>query len=412
MPEQKRWASARYALPDVVNPNKRRCIQIQVPDNIFHLAAFYGQMWALARAYSWGNDEAHTALEVAKVWQDVFDGIRVCEPCNQIGTGADEGVEQLIRQNPDNPCELQTSIDGTHWCTFADLSLCTPGSGQPGSGSPQPPPNGGSACYNAVLQGSGKWLLPTQVNTGDIITITDVSGAATDGTTQWFCPNGQNFFLGSCGGGTFTNSGDPLNTAPHMKLIAKINGVYYEMYNATFTVPSGVSLNNVEFQLNDGTLSDNYGQIVFKACVQNNQAGTFTHTFDFTLNDGGFVQWGTGNPATWTPGTGWVTTSPATIPTTVIKRDLAAAHTFTYMEMTFIKNDPVAADPIFEFCTLNVASSTIFNDYTKAAGTGTLTVSGSGSLSGAQISAHLGGHFNATYTITKMVVSGIGADPF
>src|SRR5690348_3546194 len=32
-------------------------------------------------------------------------------------SGADEGDLNMIRQNPSNPCELQTSIDGVTWCT-------------------------------------------------------------------------------------------------------------------------------------------------------------------------------------------------------------------------------------------------------------------------------------------------------
>lgn len=288
----KRYPEARYTLPLNITPSKTRCFVIRVPDDIYYVAAFRGQLEALAHAYSWSNDSAHTALLVAKVWREVLDRIETCSDV-PLGLGGAEGEDNLIRQNPDNPCELQTSIDGTHWCTFADLSLCVPAGSQPGSGSQQPLPNGGEACYHAAMSGSNKWLLPYQVNAGDVITISNASGAASDGTTQWYCPNGLNYFLGSCNGSTFTSSGDVANTLPHMSLIAKIGSVYYEAYNTGITVPSGISNANVEFQLNDGSLSDNYGDITFDACVTNNAASTFSHTFDFLTGDHGWQPWGT-----------------------------------------------------------------------------------------------------------------------
>jgi hypothetical protein len=298
--------TGRYVLPEVVNPPDRICFRVEVPNERYHIAAFMGQLYALASAASWQNDESHTALDVAKVWWGVFNTLHLCNDV-PINSGADEGIELMIRQNPSNPCLLETSINGTDWCVFADLSLCVAGSSQPGSGSPQPPPNGGSQCYNARLTASGKWLLPFQVTTGDLITISDVSGAAADGSGRWYCPNGQNYFLGACSGAISTNSGDPLNTVGHMRLIASIGSVYYDAYNASITVPAGVTGANVEFQVNDPSLSDNFGEFTFKACVTNNSAGNWTHIFDFATNDYGWIPETVtvGTPGLWVASSGW-----------------------------------------------------------------------------------------------------------
>lgn len=306
----KRTSTARYTLPLDINPSTTVDFCVKVPNDIYHIGAFLGQIYALSRAYSWANDSGHTAKLVANRWRDIFDNLRPDNcGCVQPVAGADEGVEQLIRQNPDNPCLLETSINGTDWCAFADLSKCIPAGSQPGSGAPIPGA-GQSQCYAARMQGSGKWLLPYQVNAGDVITISQVSGAATDGSGIWYCGNGQTYFLGACAGATTTSSGDPKNTTPHMRLIAKIGSTYYDAYNTSITVPSGVIAANVEFQVNDSSLSDNFGELTFEVCVANNGSPVWEHSFDFTTNSWGWVTHpgddGGKTYAIWTPGVGWV----------------------------------------------------------------------------------------------------------
>lgn len=427
-----RTSRERYTLPIDVNPPTRVCFQVEVPNDIYHIAAFMGQIFALARWWSWELDNAHTAKQVAAVWMDVFDNLKRCQPTVASG-GADEGVEQLIRQNPDNPCLLETSINGTDWCPFADLSKCVPASGQPGSGSGQPPAGGGQACYNAVLQGSGKWLLPTQVSTGDVIVISNVSGAATDGSGIWYCPNGQTFFLNTCSGAQTTSSGDPLNTSPHMSLIAKINGVYYPMYNASLTVPSGVSLANVEFQLNDSSLSDNFGEITFKACVTNNAAAVWTETFDFVVASGAW----SGTPldtlpdAVWVGGSGWV--AQCGLADSGANYYQMANIRITALHNTTLTSVTVTADRTANGAGINSLSDAIqitgVNLFLRTSsfptGTG-LTMSWAGSqawnagqlmqINWAQDFQHIAGHSCPLVTpackVVKVVVTGTGVNPF
>jgi len=62
----------RYTLPVTVNPENTVCVQINIPDEPMHVAAFWGAMMTLCHAYSWGNDAEHTAIAVADVWRPII----------------------------------------------------------------------------------------------------------------------------------------------------------------------------------------------------------------------------------------------------------------------------------------------------------------------------------------------------
>jgi len=261
---------AKWVLPAVIDPRKKRCFIIEVPDEIFHIAAFRGAILNLASATQWGDDPAHTARQVALVWRGVYDAIRDCPPAPNNGTGG-EGEDTLIRQNPDNPCLLESSVDGVHWCAFADMSLCLSG-GQPGAGAEQPSPGGGEACYEGTLQANSLWLLPTNVSTGDVLSLQAVTGAGNDGgNTTWYCPNGQPFLLGLCAGSGGPITGDPLNTVNHMRLLWKINTTYYDAMAGDFTIPAGFANATAILQVNDSALANNSGSYKFRVCSTNNQ---------------------------------------------------------------------------------------------------------------------------------------------
>lgn len=206
------------------------------------------------------------------------------------GAGGDE--DMMIRQNPDNPCELQFSVNGTTWCTWADLTLCHPAVTQPGAGAPQPPAGGGQQCYHAIMNASDKWLVPTTVSGGDQIVFSNVTGAGADGGIDglWYCPNGQTYFAGACIGVPGDKAADVAPTIPHMRLIVQIGGVYYDAYNTSFTVPGGVLDAPVTVQINDSNITDNSGSYQFDVCVTNNQSQTsWEHTFDFATGAHGWT---------------------------------------------------------------------------------------------------------------------------
>lgn len=340
--------------------------------------------------------------------------------------GNDTGIENMIRQNPDNPCLLETSIDGTHWCAFADLSLCIPSPSQPGGGTPQPPAGGGQQCYNARMAASSKWLLPTLVNTGDVIAVTNAKGAASDGTVVWNCPNGALFQFGACIGSGATSGGDPLNTSPHMMLIAKIGSVYHPMYNTSLTVPSSIVNEQVTFQVNDSNLADNYGDLTWDVCVTNNQAGVFSHTFDFTVSDGGFtgVSHAGNNAPTYIPGTGWdspdQTLASGITRFLCIKRSGISSRTYESFTATYTVSGASGTgntEGVMGFPDENGASGLFFQSQTNGNGTYNSGAGMSQTDTGfgirCQVDALNGGTVcHAHIVLTKLVVSGIGTDPF
>lgn len=113
----RRYPVAKWTLPEVVDPEGRRCFLIRVPDDPLHLAAFRGALLNLASAYKWQDDPAHTAKDVALVWREVIDNVegRTC-------------LDPLIdvRQNDTAPCTLEKTIDGATWEAWANLQLCPP----------------------------------------------------------------------------------------------------------------------------------------------------------------------------------------------------------------------------------------------------------------------------------------------
>jgi len=279
-----------WPLPTVVHPAGAVCYKVTIPNERAYIGAFLGAMFLLSKPYAWGDDSDHTALEVGKIFRAIFDGLEKnncgCPP--QSGDqGSDGGDEMALRQNPDNPCLLEFSVGNGEWCTFADLSLCTGAPGQPGSGTPQPPA-GGCQGYPGVMNANSPWLLPAQVSSGDVLTFQSLTGAGTDGTGNWYCPNGSAFFAGFCVGSPVFSGSDPLPSSPHMSILALINGIYYPFID-TLTIPGGISNAQVQLQVNDPTLSDNGGQYQFNVEYCNNGVGTFSHLFDFSIDDGGWT---------------------------------------------------------------------------------------------------------------------------
>jgi len=76
---------ARYVLPEA-NDGPRECISIQVPTDVNHRAAFWGQLNALGSARVWANDETHAALDAAETWRTIVDAVKLDDQdchCNE-----------------------------------------------------------------------------------------------------------------------------------------------------------------------------------------------------------------------------------------------------------------------------------------------------------------------------------------
>lgn len=296
--------------PPGVDPDKQPLVYVGF--NQEWLAYIAGSLKQLLLQSTWKvSTSSELDLAQNRAFELLYLFSNFIDTAPKIGSAGADSEDFMIRQDPANPCLLQTSIDGVNWCTFADISKCMNFGTQPGNGTAQPPPGGGTAenCYQ--LQANNRLLLPTVINSGDDIVVTSQSGAGNDGGhTTWYCPDGSVFLAGLCVPGTGgLSGGDPLPTANHMSLIIEIAGVFYSLESGTFTVPGGVINQQAVVQVNDSVLSDNSGSYSVCIKITNNQVPNWVHTFDFTLTTGGWtpeLASGGAPAALWTPGTGWV----------------------------------------------------------------------------------------------------------
>jgi len=107
----------RLPLPSEVFPSGQRCITVYVPDEPTYIANFWGLFYELTRPYSHGNDDDHTALNVAQQWMYVYEQARkrfidrpdeCFQRCNNLivnflSTGSEFTVQEGTLQNEDNP---------------------------------------------------------------------------------------------------------------------------------------------------------------------------------------------------------------------------------------------------------------------------------------------------------------------
>lgn len=298
---------AKWPLPSVVDPATRRCIQVQVPDDPAHIAAFRGAMLALQSAYNWADDPAHTARLVAQVWRDIIDGLTTWG-CN--------ALPQTILQADPSGCGIQWSLDdGVTWETI-DLSSCitalaensfdslfgpaftnaleqaiadgtvqAPG----GERSPVPAPAPGEcSSVHVVLQARENWLCSIPVGPGSHITVENASGGWNDGTVQWYCSDGNSYGWGSCTPDTaHYELTDPYASAHHMIPVGRLltSGLWFDPNGGGYDVPLTEPEQLFVLQANDQSLSDNYGEIQFDVQVC---TGGWTYTVDFR---GGMDGW-------------------------------------------------------------------------------------------------------------------------
>jgi hypothetical protein len=428
------YTKDRWTLPLVIDPDDHYCFQILVPKDRFHLAAFYGAIQALTYSQAWEKDPAHTAAAVSRVWQKIWLKLLEGPNCPDCAPGNLGGFEDeiLIRQNPDNPCEIQSSADGIHWCTFIDLSLCRPGSGQPGGGSTQPEPGGGIQCYDFNVAASSAIVLPTVVSTGDIITIAKADGAGNaSGEFDWRCTDGQLYFAGTCQEAKTHDGGDPDPSLYHGQIIMLIDGTYYSAIAGTaFTVPGGISDAQVTLQANF-PLPGASGSYQLNVCVQNNQLPTWLHVLDFRTGTNGFVPWTaplvSGSDGSFSGGTGFVHGDGEVAAVNNWYRSVLIQRLFsariTHVEMRFTRSGMATNQPHTDLFTLICNGDGSVNLETQdfdASSNGTdiaLVWDGDYVTNGLilQCVASFYGPastFAGSATILQVTIGGLGPDPF
>lgn len=296
----KRFPLAKWVLPETVNPVARRCIQIDVPDDPAHIAAFRGALLALASAYNWSDDPTHKAREVALVWRDIIDSHQ--------DWGCGVGRDTQLRV--DDICTLSWTYDD--WVTFDsyDPSSCimalidsiVPGmindailqgildgtiqrpGGQPAPGST--PAQNTCQTYHVILPPGSTWHSPFPVSAGYTIEITNAVGGWSIGELAWYCPDGYRYILGQCSESLHTHLlDDPLTSANHMAVIGQIEGGdYFDPLTSVYHVPSGVTDADFTLLANTALTGAPSGNAEFDITICNAE---WCYLFDFaTMNDG------------------------------------------------------------------------------------------------------------------------------
>lgn len=215
-----------------------------------------------------------------------------------------DGVLQVLQ------CGEWVAVDG--WDSAAIGSAIN----SPKKGDIVPPP-GGCQTYIGKVNAASAWALPATVNTGDVITVTNALGS-------WWtpldlgiqrCPDGLIYFAGGCVDGTgHTESGDPLNTAPHDCLIAYDGTHYYDCSAAadggpaTFTIGSGVVNGHLVMMMNTPD-TIGFGEVAFDIEICNHVSEDWSHVIDLTVTnlgftDDGWIACASGDEGHWAFGSG------------------------------------------------------------------------------------------------------------
>jgi len=248
----KRRALAKWSLPIDITPGSSTCWLVPVPDDPFHKAAFLGALQSLGSASKWQDDPDHKAVDAAKVWRGIADGLTECPPV-------------IMFQNPD-PCTLQVSFDsGDTWTTIYDDGDCEDANpAQPGATSGVAA--GDCPEYSFDLYSAGQWFVPFSLDDRDTVEILEAVGIWNDSTSQLFCPDGKTYSAGACSGGPGYNALDPVPAAHHMTAVLMWGSGGVPMEN-TAMIPDGTGAVDAWIQANDAVLGDNFGQIHLKVKI-------------------------------------------------------------------------------------------------------------------------------------------------
>jgi len=333
---------------------------------------------------------------------------------NSIDLGDDD---MKLRIRPTDPCIIQNECSPGVWEDWYDPRACI------AENAGQTPPQGElipSECreFSVNLQGNSKYLLPVPVDDGYTIQISAAQGGWWDGNVlhAWNCPNGQTYALGAC---VSTGEDDPASPIPDLpigRLIAEIDGVFYDAFNTTISAPGGTGQQNMYFQMNDATLEDNQGSISFNVTVCATPSSEWCHEWLGSQGIGNlqalFGVFAFGNTRIESRHYGstandeWAT------------GNINGSGTVTHIEMDTIyqnPDDPGNASVIFFADTVDPANDGGFDSQVVPSGSGTQTFEWDGSEAfstnlGFFISGRDAAH-GRTY-ITRILIRGTGSNPF
>jgi len=316
-----------------------------------------------------------------------------------------------------------TCCDGTEKQILTSDQVQKLVQGQPGAGTTPPGP-GTCKTYDAKITSGSAFYLPLLVNTGDVLTLSNLDGSSSDAAPvgRWNCPSGLQFFGGICTGSPFIDAGAPAPTLPIGIPLFVVNGVYYDA-RSPLTVPGGISIQPAAIVLNYASGGAYAGDVTARLEVCNNQAGTFTHVFDFTLSDGGWAA-ALAGLANYVLGTGWTQGTLNGGPndyTQVNIQIFFPSRLLTSVKVEFIITPGTFSDPgaTSQFRALHATSSVwTFNFPSGAPPTSPWTYAFSAPVDQLDFSLYCsssaagGGGGGGTGVQYRITVEGIGTDPY
>lgn len=201
----------RLPLPDIIDPPKRRCVTIEIPDDRMHFAVFWGWLYGLTRWYTWKLDSSQTGKALAVVYQKVWADAR----------------ERFVLQE-----------DSCMGCAHVNPAMSAPLSG------------GETRTFHTTVEAGEFQLLPIVLLRNQSITLSDFKGQWRDSqyhpdrpcTSNWETPEG--IVIDQAGGALAENfPTDVMPGEPHMRLIMRVNACGVLSYHhvedpITFTVPN------------------------------------------------------------------------------------------------------------------------------------------------------------------------------
>lgn len=94
-----------FLLPTVIDPPNRLCVILEIPEDDFHIAAFWGALRLLTVWFHWQKNDPAQAKAVAAVWQEVVEQAFERFKRGECGVPL---IEDIRIQN----CHLEVLIDG------------------------------------------------------------------------------------------------------------------------------------------------------------------------------------------------------------------------------------------------------------------------------------------------------------
>lgn len=419
---------ALIPLPAHTDPTETQCFQFVIPMDTEWLGMFFGALYQLTAWNSYDRDDDHTAAGIADKWKQIISDARESE-CGTDMTITFRQTDCLLEYSLDDGATWTTAYDGTDCLTaaIADGTILggsaledaiaagkiAAGQQQGPTGAPAP---GGCKDFYVTLSANQKWLCPCPIGDGDTITIDDARGGWTpDPTHYWYCPSGETYTLGGCAGGTgATDSGDPLPTVDHMRLVANYNDVWFDAYNQEYDVPDGVEETQLILQANDSEINNNLGSVTFHITIcKNVLTYSWRIVMDFTLSSHHVFVYPSGF-GYYATGVGFTThffPSPGNPNVQELDTSADTFTSFTMRRVTVYCNVPeIGASS--NVVNLFKQDGSVFHTFNPSSGDNTLVWTGSEVMTSIHVSAQeypVGS--GSTVTISKMIIEGDGPMP-